>query len=415
MFAGLLATFLSGQANAQLRIAAYNVLNNPDNSTEDNLMRAVFQGIANQSVNGIAKPIDVMTLHEIDTAGTQRIPGLLGQVNPSGNYRISFTASVGGDKNAIVYDANRVQLVGSGITTLNNPSGPRDILRAQMRPVGYTSSDADFYLYSMHLKASSSSGGTRNAEVTGVRANADALGDANIIYAGDFNFYSTFESGYQKIRSSGNGQAFDPVVNLGYRTPGTSDVTFPSSGRRFDYQFVTGELADSEGLDMIPGSYRVYPSSTGSSLSDHRPVVADYQLPAVMDAALAPIDLTYQLNDSAAALLSVENIADVLATLGADELDYTISVTGDLFGSYAGTALALDGANQYAIGLDTSTLGQKTGTIFVNSNSLAAESASLSFPVSFNVVPEPTTLTLLLLAAPAWYWSWRRRRSRRTA
>lgn len=403
LFAGLAVVLLGSQAHAQLRIANYNVLNNPDNASEDDLMRAVFQGIANQSVGGVAKPIDVITLHEIDTAGTQRIPGLLQQVNPSGNYQIAFTEAVGGDRNAIVYNANSVQLVGTGMTTLDNPSGPRDILRAQFRPAGYSSTGADFYLYAMHLKADTSSAGVRNAEASYVRANSDALGSANAIYAGDFNFYGTSESGYQTLRSAGAGQAFDPVLDLNYRLPGSSDVTYPSSGRRFDYQFVTGELADAEGLDMIPGSYRVYPADSGSSLSDHLPIVADYQLPAVMDAELAPYDLTYQLNDPAEAVLSVENIAQVLAAAGADELDYTISVTGDLLGSYSGSALALDDADLYSIGFDTSTPGLKSGTIFVQANSFAAEHASFEFPVSFTVVavPEPASLTLLLLGAAA--------------
>ena len=398
------------RANAQLRIANWNVYNNPDNSSEDTLMKAVFQAIADQDAGGIARPIDVMTLHEVDTTGVSRIPPLLAQVNPSGNYQIAYTASVGGDKNAIVYNANTVQLVGSGMVTLDNPSGPRDILRGQFRPIGYSSSDADFYVYSMHLKSSTSYSGTRNAEATYVRADSDALGSVNAIYAGDFNFYSTSESGYQTIRSSGNGRGFDPVVDLGYRMTGTSDTSY-SSGRRFDFQFITGELGDAEGLDMIPGSYRVYPSTFGSSLSDHRPIVADYQLPAVMDASLSPIALTCSLNQPAAATLAVENIANVLAAAGADELDYTVSVTGDLFGSYADTAWALAGANLHSIGLDTSTPGLKSGTVLVTSSSFAAENASFSIPVSYVVtVPEPATAALLIVGAAVWYT--RRRRGR---
>lgn len=402
--APLMLLMLSQPAAAQLRIVNWNVLNNPDNATEDALMRNVFQGIANQSANGIAKPIDVMTLHEVDTDGVARIPGLLAQVNPGANYQIAFTASVGGDKNAIVYNANTVHLVGTGMTTLDNPSGPRDILRAQFRPNGYSSSAADFYLYSMHLKSGSGESGTRNAEAAYVRSNADALGSANAIYAGDFNFYGA-EAGYQTIRSAGDGQGFDAVQDLGYRMPGTDDPTY-SSGQRFDYQFVTGELADLEGMDMIPGSYRVYPSTFGSTLSDHRPIVADYQLPSVMDAEIESPDPVYALDEVAELELSVENIASVLAIAGADELDYTVSVTGDLFGSYSDTAFALSGANLHSIVLDTSTPGLKTGTVFVHSDSLAVENGSLSFPISFTVVPEPMAGALLILGAAL---LWRRR------
>ncbi len=341
LLASLLVVILSSQANAQLRIVNYNVFNNPDDANEQSLMTAVFQGIANQSVNGIAKPIDIITLHEVDTLGTQLIPGLLQQANPSGNYQIAFTASVGGDRNAIVYNTNTVHLVGSGMTTLDNPSGPRDILRAEFQPNGYTSPDADFYVYAMHLKSDSSSSSIRNSEAAYFRADSDALGNVNAIYAGDFNIGSTSEPAYQTIRSAGNGQGFDPVLDLNYRTPATSDITYPSSSHRFDFQFVTGELADHKGMDMIPGSYRVYPAGTGSSLSDHLPLVADYQLSAVMGATLASYAPIYALNQSAAATLSVENIASVLAAAGVDKLDYSVSVTGNLFGSYAGTALGL--------------------------------------------------------------------------
>lgn len=396
LIAGIVLALNCPQAHAQLRIANWNVYNNPDNTTEDNLMRTVLQGIATQSVNGIATPIDVITLHEIDTTGVSRIPNLLNQVNPGANYQIAYTASVGGDKNAIAYNANTVQLTGTGMTTLDNPSGPRDILRGQFRPVGYSSSDADFYVYSMHLKSSTSYSGTRAAETAYVRADADALGSVNAIYAGDFNFYSTSEAGYQNIRSAGEGQGFDPALDLGFRMTGTSDTSY-SSGRRFDFQFVTGELADSEGLDMIPGSYRVYPSSFSGSLSDHRPIVADYQLPAVMDAEIAADDLVFDLNESGELTLSVENIADVLAAVGADELDYTVSVTGDLSGSFADTALALDGANLHSILLDTSTPGVKFGTVLVNTTSQAAENAAFTFPISYTVLPEPGTLSLLVL------------------
>ncbi len=117
-----------------------------------------------------------------------------------------------------------------------------------------------------------------------------------------------------------------------------------------------------------------------------------------MGATLASYAPIYALNQSAAATLSVENIASVLAAAGVDKLDYSVSVTGNLFGSYAGTALGLAAPNLYSIGFDTSTPGLKSGTVFVNSTSLAAEHASFSFPVSFMVsVPEPATLSLLLL------------------
>lgn len=394
-----LAGLWSSTASAQLRIGTYNVWNNPDNTTEDNSMRSVFSGIADQSINGIAKPLDILALQETDNAGLSRIPRLLGEVNPAGDYQIINTASVGGDRNAIVYDRNSVELLE---TVVIPTAGPRDTLRARFRPVGYTSPGAEFYVYASHLRASQGNSQERESEVNTIRNNADALGeDASIMYLGDFNFYSVNELGYNRIRRSGNGQAFDPVVNLGNKVPGTRDDTFPSSGRRFDFQFITNDLFDGEGLDLIDDSYRVFYGS-GDSISDHRPVIADYQLPAVMKADLQPIATEFSLGEPAQATLSVQNMASVLVAIGADELDFTVSATGDASGSFSGSLSALEPEAGFVIALDTSTAGTKTGTVFVQANSPGVESPDQSFQITYSVVPEPSSLiawTVVVLIA----------------
>ena len=76
----------------------------------------------------------------------------------------------------------------------------------------------DFYLYNGDYKAGSdsTSQSRRLMEAKAVRANADALGPGvQIIYAGDFNTYSSNEAGYQALLASGNGQASDPINRPG--------------------------------------------------------------------------------------------------------------------------------------------------------------------------------------------------------
>ena len=91
-----------------------------------------------------------------------------------------------------------------------------------------------------------------------------------MIYAGDFNVYNSYESCYQKLLSAGNGQAFDPIEQPGYWHDGNGyravhtqaplastygGLVGGGMDDRFDFQLVTGELLDDEGLAYIDGSY----------------------------------------------------------------------------------------------------------------------------------------------------------------
>lgn len=114
-------------------------------------------------------------------------------------------------------------------------------------------------------------------------------------------------------------------------------------------------------------------------------MVADYQLPAKMNAMLASVPTNVMQGASVGIDILVENIANVLTANGADELDYTISVGGSLIGSGGGTAFPLAGANTSQIFLDTSSTGFKTGIVTVASSSQQAANPVFNFPVSFTV------------------------------
>ena len=250
---------------------------------------------------------------------------------------------------------------------------PRATLRYQLKPVGY-GSDAEFYVYSNHYKASTgaTNENRRNLEATTVRANADALGQGtSAIYTGDFNIQSSSEAMYQTLLSPGHGQAFDPLNrpgnwhnSSGFRSLHTQspyDSSFGDSSLvaggvddRFDFQLVTGELLDNEGLSYLGGSYRAFGNNGSHSLndsindssnnaqpsnvlnalarvSDHLPVVADYQIPARMGVALGSIPNRMLAGAVVQMPVTVTNTADVVSAQGADELDYTVTGSAAFF------------------------------------------------------------------------------------
>ena len=232
----------------------------------------------------------------------------------------------------------------------------------------------------------------------------------------NFNFYNQSEQGYLNLLGgNGNTDAADPL-NLAswpnytvaeYLTQSTRTASFGGGSGgglddRFDHQITSDDLLDGEGLSYIgptstglgglEHSYQSFGNDgvsyntninntyTGRSqsaavldalyyFSDHLPVVADYQVPAWMDVTVDPVPTEVNLGDSIDLDVLVENIADVVGVYGADELDYTLTVSGDLVGGATGTDAALGGGQTYQVSLDTSSVGTKNGTITVSSSS----------------------------------------------
>lgn len=435
-------------AQAQLRVVSYNTRGAP--ATD---MDIVLRSIGEHIVNGIAKPIDILLLQEQNnpSAGanspspnTQAFVSLLNSMyaGQGAHYDMSDRTGFGDRTQTLVYRTETVQLIADTAVGTTSVSGqPRQALRFQLRPVGYDAS-ADFYVYNSHYKASQDqpAPGTnalrRNVEATAIRDNSDnALGEgAHVIYAGDHNFYdsNSDEPAWGTLTAAGPGQAHDPINRVGpwhdnfdFRDVHTQSPCVSGCGSgggmddRFDFQLVTGEFLDGEGLSYISGSYRAFGNNgstfngainDGNSIffpgvlshtkneilnalatvTDHLPVVADYQLPAIMNAFTGTVPATLTLGQSFDLDVTVSNIADVVAAIGADELDYTISVSGSVvdgaFVPVSDSVLALAGGESHHIPLNTSTVGLKTGTITVSSLSQAVQNALFQFPIGFEVV-----------------------------
>ncbi len=446
------ACLFTSNASAQLRIVDYNTARGPRTGTD-----TVLQAISDEVINGFAKQIDVIALQEQTSSATTTlgIVNLLNGIYGAGTYdRATLDgATSGAGRPGLIYNTNTVSLIGqTAFGVVNTSAQARQTLRYQLRPTGYDSS-ADFYVYSNHYKASTgaTNEARRQIEAAALRADLDALGQGtHAILAGDYNIQSSSEQMYQTLTAAGDGQALDPINMPGiwhnnafmpelFTQSPVAVARFPGQitggmDDRFDFQLTTGEFLDNEGLSYISGSYHAFgnngtlssccnaeiTSGTGASpavldalanASDHIPVVADYQLPAVSSASVSAIPLTVQLGSVQSALVSVANAASVISLLGADELDYTVSVTGDLAGFFSDLDAPLGGGNSHSISLDTSTLGLKSGTITVASSSQSVANPLLTFPVSFEVVaiPEPATLAMSLFGCIALVATRRRR------
>ena len=185
---------------------------------------------------------------------------------------------------------------------------------------------------------------------------------------------------------------------------------------RFDFQLSTAEFQDGEGLSLINGSYHPFGNNGTTyntninagantitfpgvsftqdevlnalwSVTDHIPVVADYQLPAVLNAVAGSVPMTLNVGEVFNLDVTVNNAANVLQPVGADELDYSVTTSGDLVGSYFNEIdAALGGSNVHPIQLDTTTPGLKSGTITVASSSQAVQNALVQIPINYEVV-----------------------------
>lgn len=401
---------------AQLRIATWNTEDGPTSPFSSDFI-TIVTAMGQESVNGIAKPVDLFILQEQGITTASNLASMLNTIYGVDTYQSSLDpltdidGDIFDDKLGYVWNSATLSIDPSDFVAINT-TGPRPAYRALWQPVGYTDPGAAFYTYSSHFKAgqNTSDENTRAQEAARLRQNGNSLGpSANIIYAGDYNIYGSFETAYQNLTTfAGDGLPIDPK-NGGFNKFTHSQDPGGAMNDRFDFQLISEEMNDSEGVALIDNvfGYRSFgndgshnfnqPITTGigaasnvlsalASAADHLPVVVDYQLPAVLDVLVSAIPSQVDLGVTVNVDVFIENVAQVVGVLGADELEYTLSTSGDLTGAHSGTLLALAGEVAHAIGLDTSTPGMKSGTLTVSSTSEAAENALFTLPISFEVL-----------------------------
>lgn len=390
--AGILALG-AGRADA-MRIMTYNILNYTSGRT------AEFQTVLEQT-----QP-DVLVVEEIlsQTGVNNYLSGVLEAVNPGEWSAGPFVNGTDTD-NGIFYRHDKVAVVGHFVVS----TALRDIDEWTVRPTGYTTSAADVRLYVVHLKASqgSTEEQQRLAEVTNMRARMETFPPGqNYMVMGDFNIYDSFEPAYQYMLSPTNGLSGvvqDPINTPGNwhnssafaaihtQSPRTTQFGGGANGGlddRFDIILVSPAIQDGEGFDILPGTYTAFgqdglhfnaaitdapPNAVVSPAvaqalhdgSDHLPVFADFQVPAILLAATT-LDLgTVIVGATPAQDLQVSNPA----TLPADDLDYTMTppagflAPGGSFSAAAGAA-----PNTHSISLAASPAGTYAGNLLLESD-----------------------------------------------
>jgi hypothetical protein len=435
-------------ASAQLRVVSFNTSNSASATAGpragmSTILSAIGSSISDDPTmpgnTGIFKPIDVLCLQEYGGPTKTGAPfaALLNQMygTTSFSYGTLAGATTGTGSEGIVYNTATVQLISEAVIGTSSTTGqPRQTLRHQIRPVGY-GAGSDVYIYNAHWKAggASSDATRRTIEANAIRADvsANVPAGANVMYCGDFNVSSGADSSITALTAPGNGQALDPINRLNWTHGEESKGVFtqspwgpnvdPSNGftgsgggvnDRFDFELLTANLKDGKGTAYIPNSYQAFanngssqinqPINSGSgsdsstlfylsSIVDHLPVVADYQLPARMHVSVAPVPQRVIQGAVVPVQTTVTNSAPVTFSNGADKLDYTVSGTGDVVGAANGSNLAaLAAGNVHLLSVNTSEPGVRSGTINASSSSEAVANGTFSQSVSTNVLAHST-------------------------
>lgn len=252
------------QSNAQVsadtcRFMSYNVLNfdNTGNSKEAYL-RTVISSV---------HP-DILVVQElIEVSGATRfLDSVMRPIDPL--YAMADFINSYDTDNGLYYRSD-------AYTFLSNTAIAtelRDINQFHMRHIA---SGIEFYVYSVHLKASSGgeNAAQRKREVDSLRKATLALPDtANLIVTGDFNIYGSYEEAYMALLdSTEHGFVIDLLedsltstwnnsANAEYHTQSTRLDAFGGGSTggmddRFDMILYSPAVLDTAGMAYLPGSF----------------------------------------------------------------------------------------------------------------------------------------------------------------
>jgi endonuclease/exonuclease/phosphatase family metal-dependent hydrolase len=433
LLSAFLAALLSaGVASAQVRVVNYNVAKLAGSGTA---IRAVLVECAADDSRGFAVAPSVLAFQEVRAADLAALDGHVAAAFPGipfvrATYTTSTTEDGSGGAQCLYYRSDALSEIASGhadIATGASRNSDRWLLQLN----GYTPSNATrFYVYSSHLKASNTSADAaeRNQGAIALRNNANALGaGVHIVYAGDFNMYTNAEAAYATMTGAGTAQAIDPLGPANWtgvggaikHTQSPRDVSGTLVGGgvddRFDFQFSTGEFHDGDGLSIVPNTYRTlgndglhyniaintggnsyFPGQASRSLtlannlfnaSDHLPVIADYQVPPVMQAT-APSTFGPVIRGATGitVAVAVSNAASVVHPLGVDALAATVTGSGVLGGSQSITAALTPASTTVSLPVNTSVAGTFNGTATVSTTVEGTQNPTIVRSVSGTVL-----------------------------
>ncbi len=291
--AGLAVGAAATIAQAQLRVVNWNVTNY--NTTSFGGRDADFQ-TAIYGVVPVGLPLagksmapDIFVGEEfISLASVMHFRDILNSApgSPGDWARATFIDGTDTD-DAFFYRTSKVQLVGVTIIALGqtgNCNQPRNTMRYDVRPVGYTSAGATIGIYGTHMKAQGSdaacpsgenAAGRRLIEATNIRTNAQGTATYgaglpagySFMMCGDTNIQSSSSTEYQELvgsQANNAGRFFDPINSPGaWNNSGTYKFVHTQEPAtqmddRHDQILVSASLIDGTGLDYIGDSTQSY-------------------------------------------------------------------------------------------------------------------------------------------------------------
>ncbi len=418
----VLGWLLVDHAVAQLRVVTYNI-SNYDGTTRAADLQTVFYA----TFEGRSLAPDIILAQEFSTpTAVNNFRNLLNSAVGSPGDWVSTGFATGGDTAQVaLYRSSKVQFLQRVTVSPGGALHPRNLMRFDFRPVGYTGAGATLACYNTHMKAGStgSDGTLRLNEARAARDNAETLNPAwSFLLGGDLNIQSSGEAAYVELtgpQASDAGRFFDPIAtpgtwnnNVAYRFVHTQDpIGAGGMDDRYDQILMSDTLIDGDGLDYIGQagtpyststwndsrhSYRSYGNdgasfdttlrTTGNTMvgpviaqalrnaaagAGHLPVYVDLRVPAEID---SPLELDFgavPVGAFATATLTVINSGDIaLWTVnGIADLRYSLSASSG-FAAPAGTFTEAPGGggNDHVITMDTSAAGTLSGTLTIASN-----------------------------------------------
>ena len=395
LVATLVLAFAVQPASA-LKVCSYNILNFPGDYVE---REASFRIVMDEI------DADVIVVQEILTWQATDIfcDNILNYAEP-GKYKWMPFVNGPDTDNACFYKPDVLDSLDYGYLD----TGVRYTMWYKFRPVGYDSAEAEFVIFSTHLKAGSTSGdqADRLDQTTIIRNYCNSYpADSNFMVTGDFNIRSSTEGSYQMLigyQADNDGRSKDPINTGGTwhdnyslrhthtQSPRVDGGSGSGGGMddRFDFVLVSYALDDDDGLSYVDYSYVAYgndsqrfnldinnPTNTIVSAevadalftaADHIPVFLELQLPAKIEAAAAIDFGDYIVGTAAEEILTVGNVP----AAPAEDLTYSMTTPSD-FGAPGGSfVLAAEVDNDHTITMDTDSAANRVGSLEISSNDL---------------------------------------------
>ena len=413
-------------AHAQLRVVTYNIaqLRGTEAALAD-----VLGELSNDDHAGEAFPVSILVFQEVTNSTHASLQTILGSEYSAATYTNSGEDNFGGAQ-AAFYRADTVVEVTSGHDGTYTGAGRR-ARRWKFRLVGYNDPVVEFYVYSGHLKAGTTSD-SQEERVFGMEnilSNITEIpADSHVIVCGDFNFYSSNESAYSIMLGHPSIDIIDPLGTSNWagasgaskhtqspRTISSGGLASGGLDDRFDFHVTTSNMADGEGLAMISSTIRAvgndsqhyndaindgnntyYPGDVTRSnsladdlhdASDHLPVAAEYMIPAVMEASMFNSNFGTIITGGTVNLsVNIANTCEPVYESGGSDLAWYLDGTEAIQG-VSGSGTLSSGANTWhPFEISPEAGGEVSGELLVRSDGDFVQGEPVSIPISGTVL-----------------------------